>query len=226
MIWQICSGVNFGGAPGLGASANRLATLTSCSGTLANCSQRLRQWPGVSSSHSAPEQSASCCTRRPPAAQCARATPIVGQSYTRAPSVPDPRAPVHSAPLSEVSVWPSSIPVKSSCLILPGARTSPVALSPGSIPPTCTRPAPRKINAGRTVREHLVVTGAASALDSALPPRPSMLSRARTGSATTPVLARPVRVALHLERAEHDLGSNCPGWAFIWWCGDHQRRDG
>jgi len=50
MIWQICSGVNFGGAPAFGKSANRLATLNSSSGTSANCSQRLRQCPGVSSS--------------------------------------------------------------------------------------------------------------------------------------------------------------------------------
>jgi hypothetical protein len=50
MIWHTCSGVNFAGAPHFGASANRLATLTSSSGTSRNCSHRPRQWPGVSSS--------------------------------------------------------------------------------------------------------------------------------------------------------------------------------
>jgi hypothetical protein len=72
MIWHTCAGVNFAGAPGLGASAIRLAALTSSSGTARNCSQRLRQWPGVSSS--TPSFRAICKLFKPsPAANTIRA---------------------------------------------------------------------------------------------------------------------------------------------------------
>jgi hypothetical protein len=62
----------------------------------------------------------------------ARARPIADRSYRHGPSAPSPCVHGSSTPPSGVSVWPSSIPVKSGCLILPGLGTS-----PGSIPPMC-----------------------------------------------------------------------------------------
>jgi len=52
MLSQTCSDVIRAGAPGLGASASRAATLSSASGTTSNWRQRARHWRAVPTSTS------------------------------------------------------------------------------------------------------------------------------------------------------------------------------